>query len=406
MFFDVFFSLNQTTVESIQPFEWQLLQSFFEQVEAADKLGYGVAWVAQHHFMWDLLKRTSKTTFPNYKGNIGLNSDILLLAPHIFSRTKNIEVGEVSRNLISDGGPIAHAQAVRTFMAFHAFGPFAHRRLHLGLSNGEYQFNSSPFWVSPRSDIEKAAWPALKKKIFAEALEVFLNLVSGYAWLSSSDVAAAELRGADFQSDEEWDRVRMLAGEVHAEKISIPHQWSFERQAVIPQEVSLNSLRLYAGSHDASLQQMANRFMPCGVMDASLTSGEEIERTHKHMAEAYYFPKAPWQRSMLPRLTLVFLDTTSGLSAEEQSERARKKARRSLEMFWLAHAESLDLAAIETALKNALVGNASEVVGQLKSRYHQDDRLMLWFDFCNHNSKEVVANMAEFQRVVVPEINK
>ena len=107
---------------------------------------------------------------------------------------------------------------------------------------------------------------------------------------------------------------------------------------------------------------------------------------------------------MLPRLTLVFLNTTPGLSAEEQSARAQKKARRSLEMFWLAHAESLDLAAIETALKSALVGNESEVVGQLKSRYHQDDRLMLWFDFCNHNSKEVVSNMAEFQRVVVPQV--
>jgi hypothetical protein len=145
--------------------------------------------------------------------------------------------------------------------------------------------------------------------------------------------------------------------------------------------------------------------MPCGVIDAALTSGEEIESTHEHMAEAYYFPKAPWQRSMLPRLTPVFLDTTSGLTAEEQSARAVKKARRSLEMFWLAHAESLDLAAIENALKNALVGNASEVAGQLRSRYHKDDRLMLWFDFCNHNSKEVLASMAEFRRIVVPQVS-
>ncbi|MFZ9521634.1 MAG: hypothetical protein ACO3A4_14260 [Silvanigrellaceae bacterium] len=316
MFFDVFFSLNQTTVDSIQPFEWQLLRSFFEQVEAADELGYGVAWVAQHHFMWDLLKRTSKTTFPNYKGNIGLNSDILLLAPHIFSRTKNIEVGEVSRNLISDGGPIAHAQSVRTFMAFHEFGPFAHRRLHLGLSNGEYQFNSSPFWVSPRTDIEKAAWPALKKKIFAEALEVFLRLTRGDVFFSDR-TSRKELCKTDFHSDEDWNSVRRLAGESAAEKISFPEQWSFEQLGIVPQNVSLGSLGLYLGSHDASLQQMANRFMPCGVMDASLTSGEEIESTHKHMAEAYYIPKAPWQRSMLPRLTLVFLDTTPGLSDEE-----------------------------------------------------------------------------------------
>lgn len=404
MFFDVFFSLNQTTVDSIQPFEWQLLQSFFEQVEAADRLGYGVAWVAQHHFMWDILKRTSKTTFPNYKGNIGMNSDILLLAPHIFSRTKNIEVGEVSRNLISGGGPVAHAQAVRTFMAFHEFGPFAHRRLHLGLSNGEYQFNSSPFWVSPRSDAEKAAWPALKKKIFAEALEVFLRLTRGDVFFSSR-MPRKGLCRADFRSDEEWNSVRRLAGESEAGKISFPERWSFEQLGLVPQDVSLGSLGLYLGSHDASLQQLANEFMPCGVIDAALTSGEEIESTHEHMAEAYYFPKAPWQRSMLPRLTPVFLDTTSGLTAEEQSARAVKKARRSLEMFWLAHAESLDLAAIENALKNALVGNASEVAGQLRSRYHKDDRLMLWFDFCNHNSKEVLASMAEFRRIVVPQVS-
>ena len=40
MRFDVFFSLSQTPVDGASPSEAQMFHNFFDQVEAADALGY------------------------------------------------------------------------------------------------------------------------------------------------------------------------------------------------------------------------------------------------------------------------------------------------------------------------------------------------------------------------------
>jgi hypothetical protein len=54
------------------------------------------------------------------------------------------------------------------------------------------------------------------------------------------------------------------------------------------------------------------------------------------------------------------------------------------------------------AADNAVIGTAGEVAAQLKARYHPDDRLMLWFDFNNHDSKRVMKNMHDFMTAVGP----
>jgi hypothetical protein len=107
----------------------------------------------------------------------------------------------------------------------------------------------------------------------------------------------------------------------------------------------------------------------------------------------------------MPRTVLVFLDATPTLSSAQQSARAHEKARNALNAYWSALEGTLDPARIENAVNNALVGNALEVATQLKERFHADDRLMLWFDFFNHNSKEVITAMRDFQRFVAPLVN-
>ena len=48
MEFDIFFSISQTPDSSgYIPTEKEMFRSFFDQVELADKLGFGVGWVAQ-----------------------------------------------------------------------------------------------------------------------------------------------------------------------------------------------------------------------------------------------------------------------------------------------------------------------------------------------------------------------
>lgn len=404
MFFDIFFSICQTPVNGIQPTEWQMFQNFFDQVEAADELGYGVAWVAESHLSCEIQKRNDNPVIPNFSGEIGLNTDILLLAPHIFARTKKIEVGAAIKSLFCNGGPIAHAEAVRSFMTLHQFSPNSDRRLHLGIAAGRFPFSSAPYGIVPRSDVEKAAWPALKGKIFAEALEVFIKFVRGDVF-ESSDVTPTVLRREDFRTDEDWARVKSAAEQPQAEQIVVPNRWHFENLGIIPKEASLNALKLYVGTHDPKLQELANEYWPCGILNLSITPGEEIERAQERMTSVYHPAGGAWQRSFMPRTVLVFLDSTPGLSADQQSARAHEKARKALNTYWKALEGTLDPVRIEKAVDNALVGNALEVAEQLNQRFHSDDRLMLWFDFFNHNSQEVIANMRDFQRFVAPLVN-
>ena len=61
---------------------------------------------------------------------------------------------------------------------------------------------------------------------------------------------------------------------------------------------------------------------------------------------------------------------------------------------------------IERAATNALIGNADEVARQMVERFHPQDRLMLWFDFFNHDSERVVQNMERFMDRVAPRVKQ
>ncbi|MGZ5432277.1 MAG: hypothetical protein ACXWH7_05065, partial [Thermoanaerobaculia bacterium] len=55
------------------------------------------------------------------------------------------------------------------------------------------------------------------------------------------------------------------------------------------------------------------------------------------------------------------------------------------------------------ATDNALIGDAPSIVAQMRQRFHPEDRLMLWYDFNNHDSKQVMKNMSDFMNdVAVP----
>ena len=55
--FDVFFSLSHTKVGDTLPTEAQMFQNFFDQVEAADTLGYETAWLAEAHLSSETQKQ-------------------------------------------------------------------------------------------------------------------------------------------------------------------------------------------------------------------------------------------------------------------------------------------------------------------------------------------------------------
>ena len=61
---------------------------------------------------------------------------------------------------------------------------------------------------------------------------------------------------------------------------------------------------------------------------------------------------------------------------------------------------------MQNAAKNALIGNPDDIVAQALERFHPDDRLMLWFDFFNHDSPRVIENMEAFMTLAAPRLRE
>ena len=93
MTLDIFLSICQNEVEGHKPNEKTMLKNFFEQAKLADELGFETAWVAETHLSCQVQKENPGAVIPNFKGEIGLNTDVLQVAHLLFSQTKQIKVG-------------------------------------------------------------------------------------------------------------------------------------------------------------------------------------------------------------------------------------------------------------------------------------------------------------------------
>jgi len=390
MEFDVFFSICQTEVDGYTPDERTMFSNFFEQVELADRLGFGTAWVAESHLSTEVQKTNPGAVIPHFTGEIGLNTDILQLAHRVFARTKRIGAGSAIMNILCNGGPIAAAERVRTFLALHGLDPAESRTLTVGFASGRFPFINIPYGIVPRDPVEAAAWPVVKNKIFEEATEIFLRLLKGET-LNSDLVEQRFLRRADFRSDADWQRVIEAHG-AYTEEIPIGPRWRFPNLKIVPQESRMELLRLSIGSHDAATQIFANTIMPVGVFNLSITPGDEIEKTNERMRTHYHPGGGGWQRRLMPRTVLVFIN--------DDPAEAAKEARAALSNYWRALEGTLDEAKVQRATNNALVGDATAIVQQMRERFDPADRLMLWFDFNNHDSKRVMKNMSDFMERV------
>jgi len=402
MQFDIFFSISQTPVDGHTPTEAVMFRNFFSQVEAADALGYGTAWVAESHLSSQVQKQHEKPVIPHWEGEVGLNGDIYQLAHKVFARTENIEVGSAVMNILCNGGPIAAAEKTATFCALHGVDPEETRRIHIGFSGGRFEFMNRPFGILPRDEVEAAAWPALKGQVFWEAAEIFGRLLQGDV-LSSKDSRATVLTRGNFRSDEDWERVRGAASTT-SDSVEIAPRYQFDVLQIVPRDWRRELLQLVIGSHDPRIQESMNEILPVQVFNLSITDPTKIEDTHTRMASAYHSDGGPWQRSYMPRTTFVFINDSPGLSAEQKRASAHEEARAALGAYWKALQGTLDPEKVEKAVNNALIGNPEDVVAQARERFHPEDRLMLWFDFFNHDSDRVIRNMEAFKHSVAPHL--
>lgn len=398
MNYDIFFSVSQTPAGGRFPSEREMYANMFDQVALADELGFGVAWFAESHLSSEVQKGNADPVIPHWKGEVGLNVDFLQLATHVFSRTKRIEVGSAIMNILCNGGPVAHAERVAAFLAFHALTD-DERRLHVGFAGGRFDFMNRTYGIKPRNQAERRAWRAVKGAVFARAAELFVRLVQGET-LGSDDVPRATLTGASFRSEADWEAVAHLADEDGV--WTIPPFFDFEPLKIIPTDLDRTLLQLVIGSHDPATQERVNRFAPCQVFNLSITRAEVIESTHARLAEAYHPDGGTWERGHMPRTTFVFLNADPTLSPDAQSAAAEEEARAALGAYWTALEGTLDPSKVERAATNALIGNPERVAEQMRERFHPDDRLMLWFDFFNHDNERVKRNMRDFMDQVAP----
>ena len=410
MLFDIFFSISQTPDTSgYIPSEKEMFSNFFEQVELADELGFGVGWVAQAHLSTEIQKRNNTPVVPHYPGEVGLCTDFFQIAQKMFSRTKKMEVGSAVLSILASGGPIAIAERVGAFLALHGMDGMEDRKLHIGFSAGRFEFMARPYGIIPRNIVEEAAWPALSGQIFAEASEIFLRLLNGEV-ISSNMIRDTVLTRENFRSDEDWKKVQDAAKEFFdlkelTETVEIPNRYDFEEIKTIPQNWRRDLLNLVLGSHDPNLQIEVNKWRPVQVFNLSITPPHIIEETHERMAENYHLDGGKWNRGMMPRTIMVFVNNEEGLSSEEQSIAAKEEAKAALNTYWSALEGTIDPSKVERATDNAVIGNVEEVAEQIIQRFDRNDKLMCWFDFFNHDSERVQRNMKAFMDEVAPIVN-
>ena len=410
MLFDIFFSISQTPDTSgYIPSEDEMFSNFLEQVELADELGFGVGWVAQAHLSTEIQKRNKIPVVPHYPGEVGLCTDFFQIAQKMFSRTKRMEVGSAVLSILASGGPIAIAERVGSFLALHGLDDMEERKLHIGFSAGRFEFMARPYGIVPRNAIEEAAWPSLRGQIFAEASEIFLRLLNGEV-ISSNMIRDTILTRESFRSDEDWERVQNAAKDFNAldeipEKVEIPHRYDFEEIKTIPQNWRRELLNLVLGSHDPKLQIEVNKWRPVQVFNLSITPPHIIEETHERMGENYHPDGGTWNRNMMPRTIMIFVNNEKNLSPEEQSIAAKEEAKAALNTYWRALEGTIDPSKVERATDNAVIGNVQEVAEQIIQRFNKNDKLMCWFDFFNHDSERVQRNMKAFMNEVVPIVN-
>ncbi|MFL2941877.1 MAG: LLM class flavin-dependent oxidoreductase, partial [Candidatus Poseidoniales archaeon] len=312
MDFDIFLSIAQTPVDQHTPDEDTMFNNFFEQLKAADDLGFGTAWVAQAHLSTEIQKMNKNPVVPHWEGEVGLCTDFFQLAHLMFGETKKINVGSAVMSLLTHGGPVGIAERVGAFLALHGLNKGEKRKLRIGFSAGRFEFMARPYGIVPRDIVEEAAWPALRGQIFGEACEIFLRLLNGEI-VNSNVIRKTVLKRSNFRSDEDWTRVQeafIARDSVNSapDNITIPNRYIFEDVKNIPQAWNRDLLDLILGSHDPALQEQINEIRPVKVFNLSITPPEVIEATHERMSKHYHTDGGPWKRNYMPRTLMVFLN--------------------------------------------------------------------------------------------------
>ena len=386
--FDVFLGFSRTRVDGVMPSEAELFRSLIEHVRVADDVGFGTAWISEAHLSVQTQRKDPGAVLAHYDGEVSLNTDTLQFAHVLFDRTRQIRIGSAIRSILCSGGPVAHAEGIRTFLALRQAVDSADRTLEIGFAAGRFDFSNAAFGVAPRNEAEARLWGLLKPRIFQQATEIFLRFLKGET-LSSADISPVRLPLGKVPEDKRallgsCPTLRRVGDDLEMETL-----WKFQRSSLLPVDVSLKNLQLTLGSHDPEVQIAANRILPCRVFNLSITPPDVIEATHARMREHYHSDGGEWQRGYMPRTVMAFTNDDPALTIEGRRLAARHLCEQAVINYWNAMDGTISQQKVQEAVGNALFGTTEDVHAQIRERYHPEDRLMLWFDF-NINDPAVI----------------
>lgn len=402
MQFDVFFSFSKMPCEGIMPSDAELYDRLFRSIEAADGLGYDRAWVGEAHYSLAPEQVKEDPLLPHFEGELCINTDILQIASAALPRTQRISVGSAIRNILVNGGPVAHAEMVRTFLTIHgAELRRSGRKLHIGFGAGRFAYANAANGVEPRNRAERILWPALRGLALREATEIFLRLLRGET-LGSRDITPKVLRRGEVKPEDWAGACAALGVDAGTEELTFAPYWNFEPLKVIPADEGLENLVLVLGSHDPELQAFANRFLPVEVFNLSVTPNAVIDATHERMAQCFHPDGGTWSRDRMPRTVMIFVRTDAGLSDAEKDALAEQEAKEAMTAYWNAMEGTVDEEKVRTGMSNAVYGCPATVAAQLRERFHPGDRLMTWFDFNARDLDVVTRRMRDFAVHVRP----
>ena len=141
MHFDIFFSFSKMDLGQGPPSDRLLYENLFRQIREADSLGFDTAWIGEAHFSIKTEQSKPEPLLPHFNGELCINTDILQIASKALYETKRIGIGSAIRNILVNGGPIAHAEAIRTFLTIHGSElERSQRKLHIGFGIGRFVY--------------------------------------------------------------------------------------------------------------------------------------------------------------------------------------------------------------------------------------------------------------------------
>jgi alkanesulfonate monooxygenase SsuD/methylene tetrahydromethanopterin reductase-like flavin-dependent oxidoreductase (luciferase family) len=399
MIFDLFHSLGDPAVRGVQLGAARCFRQFLAQVQLAEELGMRLVWCAESHFSSEVQKGSARPSIPHYSGEVGLNADSFQLFHWIAAHTRRIGLGTAIHNIVGgSGGPIASADRVNLLRFMNETCWPEPRELHIGVASGRFPYQNSPFGLSPRGPVESLLWPLIERVAFYEALEIFLRLLAGQR-LGSRELEPHELSRQQALAGIGAAREGELAG------IDFPYRvdprWVFDTLELVPPSssapgASSSHLRIVLGSSDPKALEVARRHGEVDLFNLSFTPPERIEALHAELASRD--PK--WSRDRLPRTVLVFADPSREL--------ARRRADAALDTYIEAMRGTAQVPDKSVLLARALVGDAAELRERLAPGgghgFHEQDRLMLWFEFNQLDGSAIEAQMRYFFEQVVEKL--